>query len=86
VLLAPIFDAKDRLPELLARVQAGEEITITKHGKPIARWVPANPHSAARLGAVQRRSVDAAFAALATLRQAVTLDCPLRQAIEDGRD
>jgi len=34
------YDAKTRLPELLQRVADGEEITITKHGTPIARLIP----------------------------------------------
>jgi prevent-host-death family protein len=35
-----IHDAKTRLSELLARVEAGEEITIAKAGRPVARLVP----------------------------------------------
>ena len=33
------FEAKNKLSELLDRVEAGEEITITRHGKPVARLV-----------------------------------------------
>jgi prevent-host-death family protein len=35
------FDAKTHLPELLRRVERGESITITKHGRAVARLVPA---------------------------------------------
>lgn len=35
------FEAKNKLSELLDRVEAGEEITITRHGKPVARLAPA---------------------------------------------
>ena len=35
------FDAKTHLPQLLERVARGEEFAIIKHGKPIARSVPA---------------------------------------------
>ena len=35
-----MYDAKARFSELLRRVQAGEEITIAKAGKPVARLVP----------------------------------------------
>ncbi|MGZ5950386.1 MAG: type II toxin-antitoxin system Phd/YefM family antitoxin, partial [Isosphaeraceae bacterium] len=35
------FEAKTHLPQLLERVAQGEEFTITKHGKPVARLVPA---------------------------------------------
>lgn len=34
------YDAKTHFSELLEQVQAGEEITITKHGTPVARIVP----------------------------------------------
>lgn len=39
------YEAKTHLPALLKRVASGEEITITKHGAPIARLVPIE-HSA----------------------------------------
>ncbi len=35
------YDAKTHFAALLARVAEGEEITITKHGHPVARVVPA---------------------------------------------
>lgn len=35
------FEAKNRLGELLRLVEHGEEVTITRHGKPVARLVPA---------------------------------------------
>ncbi|MDA0835602.1 MAG: type II toxin-antitoxin system prevent-host-death family antitoxin [Planctomycetota bacterium] len=34
------FEAKTHFSELLERVSHGEEITITRHGTPIARLVP----------------------------------------------
>ncbi len=34
------FEAKTHLSELLQRVEAGSTITITRHGKPVARLVP----------------------------------------------
>ena len=40
------FEAKTHLPALLERVAQGETITITKHGKPVARLVPIEPASA----------------------------------------
>lgn len=35
------YEAKTHLPRLLGRVEKGETITITKHGRPIAKIVPA---------------------------------------------
>jgi len=37
------FEAKTHLTRLLDRVAAGEQITITRHGTPIARLVPVKP-------------------------------------------
>jgi len=34
------FEAKNTLGSLLDRVESGEEIVITRHGKPVARLVP----------------------------------------------
>jgi len=34
------FEAKTHLSELLTRVESGEQVTITKHGRPVARLVP----------------------------------------------
>ena len=37
------FEAKTHLTRLLDRVAAGEQITITRHGTPVARLVPVKP-------------------------------------------
>jgi prevent-host-death family protein len=55
-----VFEAKNRLSELLERVAHGEAITITRRGEPVARLVPAGP--------VEDR--DRAQAAIAALRRA----------------
>jgi prevent-host-death family protein len=59
------FEAKTKLSMLLERVAQGEEIVITKHGKPIARLVPA--------GTGNRERVDEAVAELRALRRGTTL-------------
>jgi prevent-host-death family protein len=48
------FEAKNTLGSLLDRVENGEEIVITRHGKPVARLVP----NAVR---IDRAQVEAAF-------------------------
>jgi prevent-host-death family protein len=47
-----VHEAKTHLSELLAAVERGEEVTIARRGKPIARMVPCNPvgESHVRLG------------------------------------
>lgn len=37
------FQAKNTLGALLDRVERGEEIVITRHGKPVARLAPCAP-------------------------------------------
>lgn len=39
----PVAEAKARFSELLGRVEAGEEITIRRHGTPVAKLVPVTP-------------------------------------------
>jgi prevent-host-death family protein len=64
------FEAKNKLSWLLDRVEQGEEITITRHGRPIARMVPANlgvDRSQAQ-AALQRMRDRAAKASLGPFR------------------
>ena len=60
------FEAKTHLSSLLDRVAEGEEVVITKHGKPVARLV-----SAAQ---IDRERVNEAFEKLKLLRKRTTLD------------
>jgi prevent-host-death family protein len=41
-----VAEAKNNLPKLLDKVLAGEEVTITRRGEPIARIVPEAPMGA----------------------------------------
>jgi prevent-host-death family protein len=41
--LVGAYEAKTHFSELLERVAAGEQITITRHGAPVARLVPVHP-------------------------------------------
>ena len=82
-----VYEAKTRLSELLASVQQGEQFTITRHGVAVARLVAAEPKPPAQAEAdSQQRQVVEAFQALARLRQGVSLDLPLQEAIALGRD
>ncbi len=59
------FEAKTHLSTLLDRVATGEEVIITKHGKPVARLVGARH--------IDRARVNEAFEKLKTLRKGTTL-------------
>ena len=45
-----IFDAKNRLSQLIKSVQAGEEVVIANRGEPVARLVPARETAGAASG------------------------------------
>ena len=59
------FEAKTQLSALLERVAAGEDVIITKHGRPIARLTKA--------AAAERGDVDAAIANLKSRRKGMKL-------------
>lgn len=61
-----LFEAKNRLSELIHRVEAGEEIAITRRGKVVARLVPPAPDEAGQ-------RAREAIAKLRATRQGVSL-------------
>jgi prevent-host-death family protein len=82
-----VYEAKTRLSELLVEVEKGEQFVITRRGVAVARLVSAAPE-ATRLkqASTQSQKVADTFAALNALRVGTSLDLPLRDAIEQGRD
>jgi prevent-host-death family protein len=80
----PIYEAKTRLSELLVQAQHGEVITITRHGVPAGQIIGISGPGQGTAGARQQ-NVDAVFEALGRLRQGVTLDVTLDDAIRAGR-
>ena len=59
------FEAKTQLSALLERVAAGEDVLITKHGRPVARLTKADT--------ADRADADAAIMRLKELRKGVTI-------------
>jgi prevent-host-death family protein len=59
------FEAKTRLAALLDRVESGDEVVITRHGKPVARLV--------RVETIDRDRVARAVQQLKLLRKTTTL-------------
>jgi len=45
-----VHEAKTHLSRLLVRVEAGEEVAITRRGREVARLVPPTPAAAPRFG------------------------------------
>jgi prevent-host-death family protein len=52
-----LFEAKTHLSELIARVEAGEEVVLTRHNRPVARIVPFAAD--AQTSAARKAAVDA---------------------------
>jgi len=74
-----LFEAKNRLSELIDRVQAGEEFVITRRGKVVARLSMPGADDA------QQRARDA-IAGLFASRQGVSLgQLKSRDLIDEGR-
>ncbi len=76
----PVAEAKNRLSELIARVEAGEEIAVTRRGKPVVRLVAAGAVDAT----AQRARVSEAFRQLGLLRSQVSLEGDLKAIARDG--
>lgn len=53
-----VHEAKTHLSRLLARVSAGEEIIISKAGKPVARLTPWRDHALTRTPGLDRNKVQ----------------------------
>ena len=79
-----VFEAKNRFSELVSAVEHGEEITITRHGSPVARLVAFTAPGQAPFG--QRERVAGALQRLRDLGASAELGVPLAQALESGRD
>lgn len=72
------YEAKTHLPQLLERVAKGEQITITKHGVPIAKLIPARPE--------KPRNLKGVIAKLREFRDHHPLKgLSIRKMIEEGR-
>lgn len=74
-----VYEAKTHLSRLLADVEAGAEVTITRHGRPVARLVPVGDAGAGRAAAVARlRALKRELGVGATTEE-------IRSWIDDGR-
>lgn len=74
------FEAKNKLSALLDLVEQGEEVVITRHGKPVARLVRETRTEEAR------QRARAAAEALVVLSQGVTTGGhSLKEMISEGR-
>jgi len=74
-----LFEAKNKLSGLLDEVATGKQITITRHGKAVARLVPAN-HG------FDRDKAKQAAQTLLAMRKGVTLGgLSIKDLVNEGR-
>ena len=76
-----VFEAKARLSELVAKAERGRETTITRHGKVVARLVPAAKMRGKSPNAAVIDRI-AAFSKTFEVKGRVNI----RELIEDGRE
>lgn len=70
------YEAKTHLSHLLERVERGERITLTRHGRPVAMFVPVE----------EKPAVAQVMDELRKFRKGRTLrGVSLREMIDDGR-
>ena len=71
------YEAKTHLPRLLDQVERGDTVTITKHGRAVARLVPVSSRSS---------TPEAVIVALRTARVGVHRESEsVREMVEEGR-
>lgn len=77
-----IYDARSRLSQLVERVEAGEEVILTRRGQPVVRMIRAGDktRAGARAAAVKR------IRALSKRMNLKISRAEVRQAIAKGRD
>jgi prevent-host-death family protein len=79
-----IFEAKTHLSSLLDEVEKGGEVTITRHGKPVARLVQAQAEVSPE-EVEKRRAAIARLRAMAKRRRTNFTHEEIKSWIEDGR-
>jgi prevent-host-death family protein len=75
-----IFEAKQNFSALIDAVEAGEEVVITRHGKPVVRLLPVAPRPV-----VSQRQIEQAIAELDRLRARVKPGSGWRELRDEGR-
>ncbi|HEY1986344.1 MAG TPA: type II toxin-antitoxin system prevent-host-death family antitoxin [Terracidiphilus sp.] len=73
------FEAKNTLGSLLDRVQNGEEIVITRHGRPVARLIPNE-------GFIDRAQIKAATDRIRERAAQLRMEAFHWDALKDDRD
>jgi prevent-host-death family protein len=78
---AGVFEAKQNFSELLAAVEAGEEVLITRHGREVARLMPPRHKPA-----VSREQIERELAAIDELHRRIKPGPGWRELRDEGRE
>ncbi len=76
-----IFEAKAKFSELIAAVEAGEEVRITRHGREVVRMLPVRPEVPPPTDAQIERELEA----MRQLRARIRPGPGWRKLRDDGR-
>jgi len=83
--VVPVFEAKNRLSELISAVEHGEEVSITRRGIPVARLVAEAPRDEA-VEHGQHERVAAALARLRQVRVHLVIEGEIKTVAREGLD
>jgi prevent-host-death family protein len=84
--VVPIYHAKNHLSELIAAVESGEEVSITRRGVPVAQLVACKRESDEAASAHQRERVVQLFERLRLLRAHTSLGGDIKGIAREGLD
>jgi prevent-host-death family protein len=78
---AGIFEAKQNFSELIAAVEAGEEVRITRHGKEVVRMLPVR-----RKPVITDEQIERELAAMKELQSRIKPGPGWRELRDEGRE
>lgn len=80
----PVFEAKNRFSELIAAVEHGDQVTITRRGVPVARLVAEVVEATDSLH--RRQRVASALERLRQIRGSLVFEGDMKVVARDGLD
>jgi prevent-host-death family protein len=78
---AGVFEARNNFSELIAAVEAGEEVRITRHGKEVVRMLPVK-----RAPVITEEQIERELQAMQELRARVKPGPGWRELRDEGRE
>jgi len=78
---AGVFEAKQKFSELIAAVEAGEEVRITRHGKEVVRMLPVR-----RAPVITAEQIERELAAIGELHRRIKPGPGWRELRDEDRE